>query len=827
MGHLQRKPPMRRSLLPFFAAVMVANLFAERVLVAEPLRGVGENEFAVDSISVEPRDILLRGENRRQHLLVTALSENGVRRDASHLASFESLDPAVARVEGGVVIGVADGSNQIRIRLGERTTTVKVKVVGFASYPPVHFINDVAPIFSKLGCNSGGCHGRAAGQNGFKLSVFGFDPAGDYDALIKEGRGRRILPSSPEHSLLLAKPTARLPHGGGQRLAEGSPDHELLVQWIRQGMPWGQADSPTLKSLRISPTERVLGINDRQQILATAIYSDGQERDITAAASYASNATQVVEVEQGGVLRSGTLPGQAAVTVAYMGQVAAVKVVIPRPGISADLPVLPVRSPIDELVSSRLKLLGIPPSAPADDATFLRRLFLDTIGRLPTSDETREFLKQTNADKRTRWIEQVLSRDEYADFWALKWADILLVDRQKLGDRGAFEFHRWLKEQFATNRPYDEWASELITATGNSAKSGPANFYRTMDNPEGLARVLSQAFLGVRMECAQCHHHPFEKWSQDDFYGLAGFFSGLERQPLGTDRVLVYHAGLREMRVPVSNRLVLTRVLDGPALTAVDGDPRGILAKWMTAPENPWFARLAANRLWKHYLGRGLVEAEDDLRSTNPPTNAPLLDYLANRLIAQQYDLKALSREIMDSNVYQLSSTTNPLNQDDEQSFSHYLAKRLPAEVMLDAISDVTGVGETFPGRPPGTRAAQLWDNRLPSYFLEIFGRPERTSPCECGRSSEPTMAQALHLMNSPEIEARLASPQGRVAKLAASAMAAGEIADELCLTALGRLPNSEERRIADQLFEKASRQEAAGDFLWTLLNSRDFLFNH
>ncbi|MFN0018232.1 MAG: DUF1549 and DUF1553 domain-containing protein [Pirellulaceae bacterium] len=797
------------------------------LLAAEPAISADTKSLVIQSITVEPQEVLLRGENRRQQLLVTGLVASGKSRDATVLASLESLDPKVARIEEGVVVGVADGATQVRIRLGEQETLVPVKVAGFGDYPPVHFINDVAPIFSKLGCNSGGCHGRAAGQNGFKLSVFGFDPAGDYDALAKQGRGRRILPASPEHSLLLAKPTARLPHGGGLRLTEGSPDHELLVQWIRQGMPWGKADSPTLKSLRISPTERVLGINDRQQILATAIYSDGQERDVTAAASYASNATHVAEVDHGGVLRSGTFPGQAAVTVAYMGQVAAVKVVIPRPDILASLPVLPVRSPIDELVGSRLKLLGIPPSAPADDATFLRRVFLDTIGRLPTPDETREFLGQTGADKRTRWIEKVLSRDEYADFWTMKWGDILLVDRQKLGDRGAFELHRWLKEQFAANRPYNEWASELITATGNSAKNGPANFYRTMDNPEGLARVLSQAFLGVRMECAQCHHHPFEKWSQDDFYGLAGFFTGLERQPLGTDRVLVYHAGLREMRVPFSDRLVPTRVLDGPALTAVNGDPRGILAKWMTAPENPWFARLAANRLWKHFLGRGLVEAEDDLRSTNPPTNGPLLDYLANRLIAQHFDLKLLSREIMDSNVYQLSSTTIPGNQDDEQSFSHYLAKRLPAEVMLDAISDVTGVDETFPGRPPGTRAVQLWDNRLPSYFLEIFGRPERTSPCECGRSSEPTMAQALHLMNSPEIETRLASSRGRVAKLAASGKTGREIADELCLTALGRLPNSEERKIADQLFEKASRQEAAADFLWTLLNSRDFLFNH
>jgi hypothetical protein len=454
-------------------------------------------------------------------------------------------------------------------------------------------------------------------------------------------------------------------------------------------------------------------------------------------------------------------------------------------------------------------------------------MMLDTIGRLPTPAEAKEFLADGDEAKRSRWIDLVLAREEYADLWAMKWSDILLVDRQKLGNRGAFELHRWLREQFAANRPYDAWASDLITATGNSAKSGPANLYRSMDNAEGMARVVSQAFLGVRLECAQCHHHPFEKWSQDDFYGLTGFFNGLERQPIGTTQVLVYHSGLKETRIPLVNRVVPTRVLDGTALNAVEGDPRRVLAAWMTSPQNPWFARLAANRLWKHYLGRGLVESEDDLRTTNPATNEPLLDYLAGRLVQEKFDLKAVMREILNSHVYQLSAATNHSNRDDDQNFSHYLARRLPAEVMLDAISDVTGVPESYPGLAAGTRSVQLWDNRLPSYFLEIFGRPERTSPCECGRSSEPTMAQALHLMNAPEIETRLAAPGGRVAKLAESGLSPAEIASELCLAALGRMPNRAQQKIAEELFAAAPKREAAADFLWTLLNSRDFLFNH
>ncbi len=799
----------------------------EFLLAAEAQALAKEPPERVVSISVEPKEVSLRGENRRQQLLVTAQLAEGRSCDVSHLATFESADRAVARMEGAAVAGIADGTTAIRVQVAGQSAVVPVQVAGFAGYPKVHFVNDIIPVFSKLGCNSGGCHGRAAGQNGFKLSVFGFDPATDYDALTKEGRGRRIVPSSPTQSLLLAKPSALLPHGGGMRLAAESPDYELLVQWIRQGMPWGESSAPTLVGLRVSPVERVLGTASQQQILATAIYSDGQERDVTAAAGYASNAAHVAEVDHGGVIRTGTFPGQAAVTVGYMGQVAAVKVLVPRPDAPTIFPTMPVRSPIDQLVWERLKLLGILPSGPADDATFLRRLFLDTIGRLPTAEEAKEFLADAGSNKRSRWIERVLAREEFADLWAMKWGDILLVDRQKLGNRGAYEFHRWLRDQFAANRPYDTWARDLITATGNSAKNGPANLYRSMDNPEGLTRVLSQAFLGVRLECAQCHHHPFEKWSQDDFYGMTGFFTGLERKPLGTNQVLVYHAGLRETRIPFSNKLVPTRVLDGPPITTVSGDPRRVLGEWMTSPKNPWFARLAVNRLWKQFLGRGLVESEDDLRSTNPPTNEPLLDYLTGRLVQEKFDLKSVMREILNSHVYQLSAATNDSNRDDEQNFSHYLVKRLPAEVMLDAISDVTGVAEAFPGQPPGTRAAQLWDNRLPSYFLEIFGRPERTSPCECGRSSEPTMAQALHLMNAPEIEKRLAASGGRVAKLVEQGLMPQEIADELSLAALGRLPNPQERKIAEDLFPAGPKQEAAADFLWTLLNSRDFLFNH
>lgn len=781
---------------------------------------------SVTTLTIEPGEVVLHAASRQQQILITGTRPDGRLIDLTRLAKYSVSDGAVARMAESTLVGQRDGTAELTVSFGEISVKKLIRVHGFAEYPPVHFANDVVPILSKLGCNSGGCHGRQMGQNGFKLSVFGFDTVADYDALVKQNRGRRVFPASPADSLVLAKASGRVPHGGGLRLKPDSLDYQLLYQWVSQGLPVGDAQAPQLVGLRVSPLERELAPGGTQQVLATAIYSDGSLRDVSAAAQYSTNAPQVAESDGHGSIRCGTIPGEAAITVNYMGQVASVQIQSPRPGGPSPYPELAIQNEIDPLAWTKLRKMGLLPSELCDDATFLRRASLDTIGTLPTPDEVRAFLADASPTKRAALVDRLLQRDEYADYWALKWADILLVDREKLGDRGAFEFHHWLRDQFAVNRPYDEWVRELITAAGDSNKSGPVNFYRASDSPEALARTVSQAFLGVRLECAQCHHHPFEKWSQNDFYAMAGFFNGLERKPIATDRVLVYHPGYRDMLIPQSNQAVPARPLDGivsPELKT--SDPRVVLANWMTAPTNPWFARLTVNRLWKHYLGRGLVESEDDLRTTNPPTNGPLLDLLAQRLVESKFDLKVVMRLIMNSRVYQLSSVPNQNNQDDEQNFSHYAVKRLPAEVMLDAISSVTGVPEAFAGRPLGTRAISLWDNRLPSYFLEIFGRPERTSPCECGRSSDPTMAQALHLMNAPEVEAKLIHPDGRIAQLIQSGASEDQLVEEICLATIGRLPQARDKAAARKLFAEASPREAAEDFLWTLLNSYDFLF--
>jgi hypothetical protein len=813
----------RRALVAAGFLALVSASYAQ-----EPLQAgtTAETASPFVALTVEPAEIVLHAASRQQQLLITAKRADGKLVDVTRQAQFSFSDDAIARIAGTTVVPRRDGLTELTISAGGVAIQTLVHVQNLDHYPPVHFALDVVPILSKLGCNSGGCHGRASGQNGFKLSVFGYDPVGDYDSIVKQARGRRVFPSSPNRSLILAKPSGGVPHGGGVRLPKDSLDYQLLEQWVDQGMPVGDEHAPRLAGLRVSPQERELGAGGAQQILATAVYSDGSLRDVSAAALYSGNAPHVADVDGQGLIRCGQAPGEAAISVNYMGQVAAVQIQSPRAGGPVPYPDLPVQNEVDPLVWAKLRKMGLVPSELADDATFLRRSALDCLGTLPAPAEVRAFLADTSADKRAKWIDRLVARDEYADYWTLKWADILLVDREKLGDRGAFELHGWLRDQFAANRPYDVWVRELLTAAGDSGKLGPVNFYRAADTPDALARTVSQAFLGVRVECAQCHHHPFEKWSQEDYYSLAGFFNGIERKPLTKERVLVFHAGYREMPIPDSNLKVAARGLDAPVSPRLStADPRIVLAEWLTAADNPWFARLAVNRLWKHYLGRGLVEAEDDLRSTNPPTNPPLLDLLARRLVESRFDLKAVMRLIMNSRTYQLSSEPTANNREDEQNFSSYYVKRLPAEPLLDAISAVTEVPESFPGRPLGTRAIALWDNRLPSYFLEIFGRPERTSPCECGRSSDPTMAQTLHLMNAPEVESRIGHPAGRVARLVESEASEEAIVEELCLAAIGRYATPRHKATARKLFASSPPRQAAEDFLWTLLNSYDFLF--
>lgn len=775
--------------------------------------------------TVSPSSVRLDNPEATQQLLVTAAGPV----DRTRAATYSVANPSIVSVDAtGLVSPKAEGKTEIVVRNGAEEVRVPIEVSGQAKPRPISFENDVIPILTKATCNAGGCHGKAEGQNGFKLSVFGYDPVADHAAITKEARGRRIFSASPDNSLFLLKATGRIPHGGGKKIEEESLRYRRLARWLNEGAGLGPNEVPPIVSLEVEPAERVLALKGTQQIRVTAIDAAGVRRCVTAEAEFESNASNIAAVDKRGYVEAGEYPGEAAILVRYLGQVAVSRITLPRPGVTFARP--PEANFIDKHVWDKLARLGIPPSTIADDAEFCRRVFLDTIGTLPTATEARAFLASTDPKKREKLIDQLLERPEYADYWAMKWADLLRVDRDAITPKAAVAISRWLKQQFAENRPYDQMARDVLTARGNTAREGPAAIYAVMQSPEELSRSIAQLFCGVRIACAQCHHHPSAKWSQDDYFALAGFFSGVTRKPLPGGGLAIAEGQGTDMKNPRTGAVVPARALGaGAPSKPTSGDRREALADWMTGPENPYFATAIANRLWAHYFGRGLVEPLDDLRPTNPATNEPLLADLTKHLRDVKYDVKAFTRMLLNSRAYQLTSRAIPGNADDGQNFSHAAAKAMPAEVLLDAISQTTGVPEKFNGVPEGFRAIQLWDNRIPSYFFQIFGRPLRASVCECERSNEPSITQALHLMNSPEIAEKIHAKTGTARKLSDSKKSPAEVIEELYLTCLARFPSEQEKATMLKVFTESGtdRRAATEDVLWALLNTKEFLFNH
>lgn len=790
---------------------------------------VGEGSQTRASVEASPPSVVLDGPEATQQLLLLQTTPNQPSVDRTRQVQFDVLDARIAIVSPtGRIEPRDDGRTEIVVRHSEGEVRIPVAVKGYRRPAPISFEHQVVPILSKAGCNAGGCHGKAEGQNGFKLSVFGFDPWADYQALVMEGRGRRVFPAAPQQSLLLRKATAQSPHGGGKKIAEGSRAYRRLVRWIAEGTPFDSAAVAPIAGIEVEPIQRILALDGSQQLRVTAIDAKGNRFDVTAETQYDSNAQTIAAVDPEGWIQANKIPGEAAILARYMGQVAVCRITIPRPGVQFTRP--PETNFVDRHIWNKLHLLGIPPSAPADDATFLRRVFLDVIGTLPTAVEAKTFLGDKSPGKRAALIEHVLVRPEYADFWAMRWADVLRVDRDKISAQGSVAMTRWLRRQFAENRPYDRFIRDILLAQGNTTAEGPASFLKSLDRPEVISRSFSQLVLGVRIECAQCHHHPSEKWGQEDYFGLAGFFTGVGRKPLPGGGEAVYSRGGNDLNHPRTGKPVSARALGAkPADFANSTDRRVALADWMTAGDNPYFAKAIANRLWAHYFGRGLVEPIDDQRATNPATNEPLLDELAKHLRDVRFDLKTFTKTLLNSRAYQLDSQANAANADDVQNFSHVLPKALPAEVLLDAICQATGVAEKYNGWPEGYRAIQIWDNRMPTYFFQIFGRPGRNTVCECERSNEPSIAQALNLMNSPELNDKIRSRQGVARRLADGNLPPQALIDELFLTALARYPTEKERTpLAGALApDRSERRAFVEDVLWALLNSKEFLYNH
>ena len=786
---------------------------------------------APGDLQASPTKVVLDRPEALQQLLVKSPVEGPRLRDVTRKATFEISPAGIASVdERGLVRPLANGKAQLTITSEGSSSklTVPIEVTGMSSPQPVSFRNEVIPILTKARCNSGGCHGKAEGQNGFKLSIFGFDVESDHQSLVQESRGRRVMPLTPEQSLLYLKGSARIPHGGGRKIEPGSYRDRLILRWISEGARLDPEDTEVarIEKIEIEPTEQILLAGESQQIRVTAIGAAGNRRCVTTEAEYESNAEAIAEVDQDGLVLASDIPGAAAILVRYLGHVAVCRITLRRSGVSFDKP--PEHNLVDGFVWARLKELGIAPSELASDSMFLRRVYLDTIGTLPTSDEARKFLADKSPDKRAKLIDELLERDEYADYLTMRWLDILRADQLKISPQGAVAMQRWLRKNFAASRPFDALARDLLTVQGNTSAEGPGSFYKILPKPDEAARSISQLLLGVRIECAQCHHHPSERWTQGDYAGLAGFFTGLKLKKLPNGEQAIVSLGGKDLPHPRTGELVAARALGAPdADFSSVSDRRQVLAEWMTSVDNPFFARAIANRIWAHYFGRGLIEPIDDLRDTNPATNEPLMHALTQHMKDVKFDTKTFTKTLLNSRVYQLASETNDSNDDDDQNFSHAAWKTLPAEVLLDAISQSTGVAEKFNGWPEGYRAIQVWDNRMPSYFFRIFGRPVRATVCECERSGQPSISQALHLLNSPEITAKIEHRRGRARKLAATSTPPEKIIDELFLVTLARFPTVKEQALMMQAFDSGDRRAAAEDILWALMNSKEFVFNH
>lgn len=781
-------------------------------------------------LTVLPPQVTLTGPRAQQQLVVIGnFSDGSVREVTDNAVVTVSNSQTATRSDTGLIVPVADGASEIVITMDAQTVRIPVTVQRVTD-ASIHFVNDIEPVLA--GCNITGCHGSPKGKNNFQLSLFGAEPDFDFEMVTRHPFSRRINRVEPAKSLLLLKATAAVSHGGGRVIEPGSADYQLLARWIASGAEIGNSQAAKLVDLEVLPAALTLTKNESRQLLVTARFSDGSTRDVTRLATFASNEEPVLSVDRHGKVTA-NLYGEAVVTVGYGGKFSSSRVTVPQPS-DTPFPELTANNRIDELVFAQLRRLGIPPAEVCDDSVFVRRIYLDVIGSLPTPAETAAFVQDTDPQKRDKLIDSLLQRGEFADFWALKWGDLLRVKAEfpiQLWPKGVATFHRWIRDSIAKNKPYDQFVRELITSSGSGYRNGPANYFRATseENPQGWGEMTATTFLGVRIDCAHCHNHPFEALTWDDNFGLAAFFPvSLKTTGEWGDEIVYFNPG-RSVIHERTKQPVKPTFIGGQVCELQPGeDPRGKLSAWMTSPENPWFTKNISNRVWYWLLGRGIIHEPDDLRVTNPPENPELLDYLCQELIAQKYDLKHLFRLILKSKTYQLSSHTNQWNKHDVSHFSHYPIKRLSAEQLLDGISSVCESTEKFPGLPAGFRAIQLPQSGVNSSFLDLFGRPPRDISCECERKEDATMPQALYLINTDHLEGKLKNGQ-KIKRLIAENKDDVAIVNDLYVAAISRLPTDEERtRMLEYVGNRKDRREAAfQDMLWALLNTKEFMFNH
>jgi len=790
---------------------------------------------SIERLDVFPDRIELPAAGLSSHFLVSAVDPSGRLIDVTRIAKFKSLDSQVAVVERGAIVAVAPGVAKVLATVDGKMAMLHV-IVGNNQIPPVSLRNEVVPVLSRQGCSSGACHGSPKGKGGFRLSLRGFDLSIDETTLRGEFFARRVSVLDPDSSLLLRKPLMHVPHAGGQRLHAGSVSHHVLRNWIAQGRQTDSAVAPRCVSLQLFPPSgrQLTRQAPNQQFVAIAEFSDGIAKDVTDLAVFTVSDEAVATVSADGLVARADekARGQVAITVRYLEQMeTSFLTAVPKTE-GFNWPTLHESNYVDNLVHARLKQLEYIPAEQTLDSEFLRRVYLDVTGLLPSVETTREFLADRSADKRATLIDELLASSEHAKFQTLQWGDTLRIRNASVSSPGVFKFYRWLIRSFEQNKPYDQFARELLTSNGSSFENPAANYFRTASSTNDCTESTAQIFLGARLECAKCHNHPHEKWTQDNYYGLAAFFNRIQRDTtLRKDEMFISVADKGEVTQPRTSQQMKPWLPGVGDVDIDDGiDRRFTLADWLTSPENSLFAKVEVNRLWRSVMGKGIVDPADDFRASNPPSNADLLDALAADFVKHRFDRRHMLRVILNSQTYQRSSKINSQNEGDDRYFSRYTRRLLTAEQLLDAVCDVIGVPESFSGLPAGTRATQLPSPDFGKEFLKIFGQPERTSVCQCERSDDLNLSQALQIANGSFVDGKLRNGNSRTRNLLHEKRSTQEIVAECYLATFCRLPTAAESATAVRFIETPGERPIEArleDFSWALLNSNEFLFQH
>ncbi len=781
------------------------------------------------AVAVYPPDVQLTSSRDRQRYIVVATRPDGVTMDVTAAAKPTLANPALARIEGNVVLPTADGATTLALEYEGQTVSIPVTVKDAAVERPISFKLDVMPIFMRSGCNTGSCHGAARGKDGFNLSLFGFDPDGDHHRITHEIGFRRVNLALPRESLIMQKADGSVPHTGGKRFAPESEYYATMLRWLEAGVPKDAADVPTPIALELYPPKAVLeGKDTTQQFIARAKYSDGTDRDVTDLVVFLTNNDNSAPISADGLLTAGAR-GEAFIMARFaVFTVGSQALVLPKE-LEYTAPTTPPANYVDELVNAKLQKIRVLPSELCSDEVFLRRVTIDITGLLPTVEEYQAFMADADLAKRAKLVDRLLERKEFSEIWALKWANLLMVkSTNEVSYKSMFLYSNWLTNQISSNVPLNQMVQNLLSANGGTFKNPATNYFQIERDTLKTAENVAQVFMGIRTQCAQCHNHPFDRWTMDDYYGFAAFFAQIGRKQ-GEDyrETIVFNSGGGEVAHPVGGRQMPPKFLGGATPDVAGKDRREVLVKWLASPENPYFATSVANRVWAHFFGLGIVEPVDDIRVSNPASNPELFQALGDKLTSYNYDFKQLVRDVCNSHAYQRTSQANASNEEDLKNFSHAKVRRIPAENLLDCLTQVTEIQEKFQGLPLGSRAVQIADGQTNSYFLTSFGRSLRTTACAGEATTEPTLSQALHMINGDTLTRKIGESKRLQTQLDAGQTPA-QVVESIYIACLSRKPSPEEMtKLEALLAAEPNARIAVDDILWAVLNSREFLFNH